>query len=307
MKDRNNPILLSYVPHGLDDKIFFPLEEFDKDLLEFKTSLFGKKEYDFILLFNSRNIRRKNIPNTIMAWKQFLDLLPKEKREKCLLLLHTQPVDDNGTDLPALIEYLFPEGDSQISILANQLPPQQMNYLYNLSDGVVLLSTAEGWGLSLTEAMLTGKPFIATVTGGMQDQMRFQDENGDWFTPNPQLPSNHKGTLSEYGEWAFPIFPTSLSIVGSVPTPYIYDAYTSIESAASQISNLYDANNRKEIGEAGRKWATSDEAGFTSEKMGKRIIKNMEKLFKTWKPREEFEFLKDTDYQPRHINHNLNY
>jgi hypothetical protein len=29
--------------------------------------------------------------------------------------------------------------------------------------------------------MMCGKPFIATVTGGMQDQMRFVDENGKWI------------------------------------------------------------------------------------------------------------------------------
>ena len=35
---------------------------------------------EFKLLFNSRNIRRKCIPDTILAWKYFLDTLTKEKR-----------------------------------------------------------------------------------------------------------------------------------------------------------------------------------------------------------------------------------
>jgi hypothetical protein len=34
----------------------------------------------------------------------------------------------------------------------------------------------------LTEAILVGNPIIANVTGGMQDQMRFEDEEGNWFT-----------------------------------------------------------------------------------------------------------------------------
>ena len=41
---------------------------------------------------------------------------------------------------------------------------------------------AEGWGLALTESLLTGTPFIANVTGGMQDQMRFIDNEGKWYT-----------------------------------------------------------------------------------------------------------------------------
>ena len=27
-------------------------------------------------------------------------MLPKEEADKCALLMHTQPIDDNGTDLP---------------------------------------------------------------------------------------------------------------------------------------------------------------------------------------------------------------
>ena len=45
--------------------------------------------------------------------------------------------------------------------------------LYNSTDVQIQLTSNEGWGLSLTEAMLAGNPIIANVTGGMQDQMRF--------------------------------------------------------------------------------------------------------------------------------------
>ena len=38
----------------------------------------------------------------------------------------------------------------------------------------------KGWGLALTEAILAGNPIIANVTGGMQDQMRFEDSEGNW-------------------------------------------------------------------------------------------------------------------------------
>jgi hypothetical protein len=57
----------------------------------------------------------------------------------------------------------------------------------------------------------------------------------------------------------------------------------------------------------GFKWATSSEAGFTSEQMSKRIIEGVDQLFNSWEPRENFEFLKDTDYEPRVLPHKLIY
>ena len=47
--------------------------------------------------------------DTILAWKLFIDGLSKKEADKCLLVMHTEPVSDHGTDLPAVIEYFFPE------------------------------------------------------------------------------------------------------------------------------------------------------------------------------------------------------
>lgn len=301
--------IIKYVPHGLNHKNFRPLKSDDKQVIEFKNQLTGDKDYDFVLLFNSRNIRRKSIPDTILAWKLFIDGLPKEKADKCLFVLHTEPVSDHGTDLLAVIDYMFPEGNHNIVISHNKFSTEQMNLMYNCADGVVLASSAEGWGLSITEALLTGTPFIANVTGGMQDQMRFEDENKEWYSPSPKIPSNHRGTYKECGEWALPLVPTNLSVVGSPQTPYIYDDRCSFEDIASQITQLYNMGDveRKNRGVKGREWATSDEAGFTSEKMSNRIIEGIDELFDTWKPRNKFELLKDTDFEPRTLNHSLLY
>ena len=67
------------------------------------------------------------------------------------------------------------------------------------------------------------------------------------------------------------------------------------------------SESRKAIGNLGREWALGDEAGFTSEKMGKRFIDGMEELFSTWTPREKFGFYKDTDFKKRVIRHKVNY
>jgi glycosyltransferase involved in cell wall biosynthesis len=307
--DKAEDKIIKYVPHGLNNKNFRLLEEETDELKEFKKYITRGKEYDFTLLFNSRNIRRKSIPDTILAWKLFTDGLTKEQANKCLLVLHTEPVSDHGTDLPAVIEYFFPEGNENIVISNEKLPTEKMNLLYNCVDGVVLVSSAEGWGLSLTEALLTGTPFIANTTGGMQDQMRFEDENGEWYTPSPEVPSNHRKTYTTCGKWALPVYPTNLSVVGSPQTPYIYDDRCSFEDVAERISELYSMSKeeRQERGKAGMEWALSDEAGFTSEKMSERIIEGMDELFKVWKPRPDYYIYKDTDYEPRALNHSLIY
>ena len=64
---------------------------------------------------------------------------------------------------------------------------------------------------------------------------------------------------------------------------------------------------RKAKGLKGREWATSDEAGFTSEHQAKRVIESFDELFSTWKPREKFEFIKATDYPKRTLKHKLIY
>ena len=42
----------------------------------------------------------------------------------------------------------------------------------------------------------------------------------------------------------------------------------------------------------------SDEAGFTSQHQAKRFIEFIDELFKTWKPREKYELINATQYQP---------
>ena len=187
--------------------------------------------------------------------------------------------------------------------------PIRMNWLYNLADTCILLTSNEGWGLSLTEALLTGTPIIANVSGGMQDQMRFEFKDGTWIDFDADFPSNHRGTYRKHGEWAFPVYPTSRSIVGSVPTPYIYDDRCEAEDATKQIAAVYSMSSleRKLRGLKGREWALGDEAGFTSEKMSNRVIKYVDQLFDQWQPREKFEFILAGEVAKKKLVHKLIY
>jgi len=302
--------IIEYVPHGLNHNIYKPLDKDDSKLVEFKKTLFKGKEYDFVAFFNSRNIRRKQVPDTIWAFTQFVDKLSLEEAKKCVLVLHTQATDPNGTDLPAVIDMLCGDNERYNVIIHEQkLSTEGMNLLYNSTDVQIQLTSNEGWGLSLTEAMLAGNPIIANVTGGMQDQMRFETTNGTWIEFDELFPSNHRGTFKKCGPWAFPVFPTSISIVGSPPTPYIFDDRCEASDAANQLMEVYKLGpeRRKTIGLMARKWATGNEAGFTAELQGERVIENVEKLFETWKPRVKYELVKSTPLKKKVIQHNLVY
>ena len=301
--------IIRYVPHGLNHEIFKPIDKNDSNIKEFQKKLFKGKEYDFALLFNSRNIRRKQIPDTILAYRHFIDTLPIEKAKKCCLVLHTERVFEHGTDLNAVIELIANGEQYNILFTDAKFDNGQMNMLYNSTDAQILLTSNEGWGLSLTEAMLAGKPIIANVTGGMQDQMRFEFEDGTWIDFDADFPSNHRGTIKKCGEWAFPVFPSSRTMVGSPPTPYIWDDTCRPEDASEQIKAVYNltSEERKTRGLAGREWAINTEAGFTAEHQGARIVEAFDTLFSTWKPREKFELINVNEVKDRVINHKLLY
>jgi glycosyltransferase involved in cell wall biosynthesis len=244
------------------------------------------------------------------AFKIFLDSLPKEKAEKCVFILHTEISHEAGTNLKAVEELLFSKDyPNAIKFSTNKLPIEDLNKIYNLSDAQILLTSNEGWGLTLTEAMLTGTPIIANVTGGMQDQMRFIDENENWYEPSPELPSNHTGKYKKHGEWAFPVYPTNRSIQGSPVTPYIFDDRCKPEDAANRIKEVYNLSKekREEIGLKGREWCLSDEAGFTSHIQGKRVIEALDELFDTWKPNKDHELINTNINIKKVQTHNLLY
>ena len=299
--------VITYVPHGINEKLFFPIDD-QKELVETKKRLFGNKEFDFTVFFNSRNIRRKCVSDLLAAHKLFLDSLPKDKADKIALVLHTQPVDGNGTDLYAVRELLFGR-NSNVFFSDQRIESSELNKIYNIADAVVLPSSNEGWGLALTEAMMAGKMIIATVTGGMQDQMRFEDENGNWIDFTKDFPSNHFGTYKKHGEWAVPVFPSNMSLVGSPTTPYIWDDRLDFRDLAKAIQSVYEmsSEDRKAKGLKGREWVTSDESGMSARMMCNNIISSIDTTLDTFKPRKTFEFLKVEDLAPLELVHTLTY
>ena len=297
-----------YVPHGINEDTFFPIQEGHKDfkgLLDFKSKLFRGREMDYIVFFNSRNIQRKHPGDTILAFKQFCDKIGKEKAKKVALVMKTEVSSQHGTDLKAIKETFCPELNVMFS--TEKLSPAQMNLLYNIADLTVLLSSNEGWGLALTESMMAGTMISANVTGGMQDQMRFVDDKGKWIDFDADFPSNHRGTYKECGEWAIPMWPTNFSMMGSPLTPYIYDDRCMPEDAAETMLQAYKLGRkeRNRRGLLGREWARSKEAGFTGKIMSENIIKGINETIEKFKPRPLYDIKMIENYTYDKVTHKL--
>jgi glycosyltransferase involved in cell wall biosynthesis len=300
--------LIKYVPHGINEKQFYPLDLTTDDFKSFKKQVLGDVDFDFITFYNSRNLRRKSTSDLILAFKTFLDALPKQQADKCALILHTDAVDDNGTDLPRVIEMLMGDRQKNIFISNQKINTEQLNKYYNLADITALISSNEGWGLSLTESMMAGTPILANVTGGMQDQMRFEDEDGNWIKFTEAFGSNHLGKYKKAGKFAFPVFPRNISLIGSPPTPYIFDDRCDFRDVASQLLDAYalkmeDANEYNKLGEAAREWVTSDEAMMTAANMCVNVIDGIDETFSTWAPRTIFDLIKIEDYKPNYLKY----
>lgn len=310
LEDYADDKVIEYVPHGINENFFFPIDEnyeaYDK-FVDFKKDLFKGKEIDFVVFWNSRNIHRKRPADVILSYRMFCDMIGEEKAKKCALIMHTQPVDNNGTDLHAVKEAFCDPRYVNVYFSADPLQTAQMNLLYNVSDVTMLISSNEGWGLSLTESMMAGKMILLNVTGGMQDQARFEDDNGKWIDFDANFPSNHRGTFTKCGEWAAAVFPSNLSVAGSPPTPYIYDDRCSPDDVASALKWVYDLGpeERERRGMKGREWALSKESNMSAQNMANRVIECCDKAFENFTPRTPYELIKTGPRPVNYVKHKL--
>lgn len=299
--------IIKYVPHGIDDKAFFPIKGQEEEFQKYKVDTYKGKDVDFTVFFNSRNIQRKHPHDLVLAYRLFCDMLPKEEAKKCAMIMHTAAVDKNGTDLRAVKEALCDPEYVDVRFSQGKLSSAQMNTLYNLADVTVLPSSNEGWGLSITESMMAGTMVIANTTGGMQDQMRFEDENGEWYTPNLNVPSNHRGTYKKHGIWAEPVYPSNISLAGSPVTPYIFDDRCNPEDVAKAIYKVYKLgkDERNKRGMKGRLFAMSKEANMTAENMANNVIDAVDETFDKFIPRKRFDLSLVEPPKAKYIEHKL--
>lgn len=289
-------VFTSYVPHGINKNQYFPITEEHadwKEFSEFKKEFQSRHKFKFLVYWTNRNIRRKNPSDLIHAFSLFWNKLPEDKRSEVALLMHTAPVDPNGTDLIAVKKMVAP--DCNIIFSPNKIPIKHMNFYYNIADITVNIASNEGFGLSSAESLMAGTPVINNVTGGLQDQMGFiDDRTGKLYVPDEEVTSNHRGRFKKHGKWAFPIFPSNISMQGSPQTPYIFDDRVDAVELSDILIDIFTNFTKDELkhrGALGREWMLG-ESNMNIEAMSEGITNGINTILKFWKGGVKYTFEK---------------
>ena len=291
----------TYIPHGISEKYFYPISLFDDEYkqVESMKKQLTDDDVEFVMFYNNRNIRRKMTGDVVLAFKTFCDMLPKEKADKCALLMHTQAVDENGTHLPNVVKAICPE--YKVYFSEKKLNPNELNRLYNLADVTINIASNEGFGLGTCESLMAGTPIIVNVTGGLQDQCGFK-LNGKYLTAGDydEIKSLHDDRKwannpdLTWGEWVKPVWPSNRALVGSIPTPYIFDDRCRFDDAAQAMKEWYDMerDERNGCGMKGHEFVNDDEIMMSSKAMCQNFMNHMDTAFEKFKPRKPFSIFK---------------
>jgi glycosyltransferase involved in cell wall biosynthesis len=279
-----------YIPHGVS-KHFRPLPSDDQNLVKFKEK-FGLNEYDFVVLWNNRNIRRKVPGDVILAFNEFAK---QHEDKKVCLFLHTQRVDDNGTDLNEVIKHNGHYGDYKFT--DTKFSTEELNLYYNSGDIILNIASNEGFGLASCEALRAGTPIVVNVTGGLQDQCGF-DLEGESLTAEDyvKIGSLHdrrewaNNELLGWGNWAYAVWPSNRSLQGSPMTPFIFDDRCDFVEVAEKLGYAFRAgrDHLENVGMEGHNWVVN-ESKMSSEEMGVSFIEAIDGCLENWTPRKRFE------------------
>lgn len=306
--------ILGFLPHGPNHNTFYPIEsKEDKEKMnDWLIEYFGEKnpihDSQFVVFWNNRNMRRKQPGDLILSFKLFLEKVKEkygdEVASKVMLLCHTTPIDDNGTDMLSVCNALLDDED-KVQFSSSMLSQEQINYLYNRADITVNITSNEGFGISTCESLASGTPILVNVTGGLQDQCGFKNEVGKYLTYEDYLSydwgSNQDGKYSNHGVWVKTVYPTNLSLQGAPITPYIFDDRCSYLDVSEKMFEWFETKDevRKQYGLEGRKFL--QENLMTSEIQGKRFIDMIKCTLNYAKPIKQYELIDSDEMSDENI------
>jgi glycosyltransferase involved in cell wall biosynthesis len=144
---------IKVIPHGTNTNDFYPYSDADK--LKAKKEIFGSEDV-FVFGSVNRNQVRKDFGSLIMGFAMF----KHTSGANALLYLHCNPIDPMGINIYRLCERVGLEVGKDVILPKDYsenkgCSKEELNKIYNSFDCFITTTTAEGWGLSVTEAMAT--------------------------------------------------------------------------------------------------------------------------------------------------------
>jgi len=250
----------TYIPHAVDGDFFVPMNK-----QEVRSRTVEEQDRDkFIVFWNNRNARRKQSGTLLFWWKDWLD--KRDLHSKAQLIMHTEPKDPHGQDLEHIVDQIGLT-DRQVLFSTHKIPMEKMQMFYNLADVTVNISDAEGFGLATLESLSCGTPIIATMTGGLQEQV-----------------------VGNLGMNGIGLYPASKAIIGSQQVPYIYEDRISKKAFMAALDQMYDGGEefRQELGSNGRQHVLEN---YNFENFGKKWVDLMLKIHEeegSWETRKGY-------------------
>ena len=253
-----------YLPHTVDTEVFAKGNE--QEVRQRREEGFAAIDniHDRTVFFwNNRNARRKQSGSLIYWFKAFLD---EVGHDKATLLMHTDPKDVHGQDLEYIIHHLG-LSNGQVYLSRNKLPPEGLASMYNIADCTISVSDAEGFGLATLESLSCETPIIATMTGGLQEQVT---DGENWF--------------------GIGLEPTSKAIIGSQEIPFIYEDRLSQEVVVDALKKMHNMSKeeRQALGKAGREHVLKN---YSPEKYAKEWEELFDKIVEnhgSWETRKGY-------------------
>ena len=212
---------VDYIPHSFPKSVFYKLKE--NEIKNYRKQILQEKEDWFLGVWINRNFRRKRPADVLKSWQIFLENLnQKYCHKKALLIMHTDPLDPDGTDLIEVAKEL--KITENIRFSQNELGFNEINMLHNISDFCLNISFAEGFGLTTLQSLYTGTPIIVNKTGGLIRQVIDR--------------SNLK--LTGIG-----LNPDVTTISGVLDIPYLNEDYVSVEKVAKSILEMFEKTTQE--------------------------------------------------------------
>ena len=144
---------IKIIPHGTNTNDFYPYSDADK--LKAKKEIFGTEDI-FVFGTVNRNQVRKDFGSLIMGFAMF----KHTSGANALLYLHCNPLDPIGINIYRLCDRVGLEVGKDVILPKDYSQNkgcslEELNKIYNSFDCFITTTTAEGWGLTVTEAMAT--------------------------------------------------------------------------------------------------------------------------------------------------------
>ena len=189
-----------FVPHGVSP-VFFPLSEKRPGKAPDGTAITSKEEAKAhfgwqgrtVILRADRYVDRKAYPEYFEVIRRVI-----AEREDVLFVIHCATEDEGGimttllSDLPGAYQMRGWRHGQVVLTRGHDtfrgLTDEQMNIMYNAADIYATTSHAEGFGLTIAEALAAGTPVVANDFGAIAETV---GEGGLLVPPSALVPTSH--------------------------------------------------------------------------------------------------------------------